>query len=68
MDKAPEGGFTVPLTAATADGTATQPADYTPVSESFSFSTGDFTPVTVGGQRRYRAARDYPGDRACGHG
>ena len=60
VDKAPEGGFTVPLTAATADGTATQPADYTPVSESFSFSTGDFTPVTVGGQQRYRAARDIP--------
>ena len=60
VDKAPESGFTVPLTAATADGTAAQPADYTPVSESFSFSTGDFTPVTVGGEQRYRAARDIP--------
>ena len=60
VDKAPESGFSVPLTAATADGTATQPADYTAVSESFSFSTGDFTPVTVGGQQRYRAARAIP--------
>ncbi len=60
VDKAPESGFTVPLTAATADGTATQPADYTPVSESFSFSPVDFTPVTVGGQQRYRAARAIP--------
>ena len=60
VDKAPESGFTVPLTAATADGTATQPADYTAVSESFSFSTGDFTPVIVGGAQRYRAARNIP--------
>ena len=61
VDKAPESGFTVPLTAATADGTATQPADYTAVTESFSFSTSDFTRVTVvGGQQRYRTARDIP--------
>ena len=60
VDKAPESGFTVALTAATADGTATQPADYTAVSESFSFSTGDFTPVGVGDQRRYRAAMSIP--------
>ena len=58
VDKAPESGFTVPLTVATADGTATQPSDYTPVSENFSFSTGDFTQVTVGGEQRYSAARD----------
>ena len=58
VDKAPETGFTVTLTAATADGTATQPVDYTSVSESFSFSTADFTAATVGGQQRYRAARD----------
>ena len=60
VDKAPESGFSVALTAASADGTATQPADYTAVSESFSFSAGDFTPVTVGGQQRYRAARAIP--------
>ena len=60
VDKAPETGFAVTLTAATADGTATQPADYTAVSESFSFSTDDFTAATVGGQPRYRAARDIP--------
>ena len=59
-DKAPESGFTVSLAATTADGTATQPADYTAVSESFSFSTGDFTPVGVGDQRRYRAAMSIP--------
>ena len=58
VDKAPESGFTVPLTVATADGTATQPSDYTPVSENFSFSTADFTQVTVGGEQRYSAARD----------
>ena len=60
VDKAPESGFTVLLTAASADGTATQPADYTPVSESFSFSAADFTAVDVGGQQRYRAARPIP--------
>ena len=60
VDKAPEGGFTVSLTVASADGTAMQPADYTSVSESFSFSAGDFTPVSVGGQQRYRAARAIP--------
>ena len=60
VDKAPESGFSVALTAATADGTAMQPADYTSVSESFSFSPGHFTPVTVGGQQRYRAARAIP--------
>ncbi len=60
VDKAPESGFTVALTAASADGTATQPADYTAVSESFSFSAADFTAVDVGGQQRYRAARPIP--------
>ena len=60
VDKAPESGFTVSLAATSADGTATQPADYTAVSESFSFSTGDFTPVGVGDQRRYRAAMSIP--------
>ena len=60
VDKAPESGFSVALTAASADGTAMQPADYTSVSESFSFNAGHFTPVTVGGQQRYRAARAIP--------
>ena len=60
VDKAPESGFTVPLTAASADDTAMQPADYTPVSQSFSFSPGDFIPVSVGGQQRYRAVRAVP--------
>ena len=59
VDKAPENGFTVSLTAATADGTATQPADYAAVSESFSFTPTDFSAVTVGGAQRYRATRAF---------
>ena len=60
VDKSPESGFTVSLSVATADGTATPPADYTAVSQTFSFSPSDFVPVTVGSQRRYRATRAVP--------
>ena len=53
----PETGFTVDLTAATADGTATQPEDYTAVSEDFSLNASDFTAVEIDGQSRYRATK-----------
>ena len=55
----PDAGFTVDLTAATADGTATQPEDYTAVSEDFSMRASDFTAVEVDGQSRYRATKGF---------
>ena len=53
-DKMPENGFTVALSAATADNTATQGSDYRPLTSSFSFGQGDFTRTDVGGQFRLR--------------
>ena len=57
-DRMPESGFTVPLSATTADGTATEGADYGRLDRSFSFGQGDFTRVEVGGQFRYQATGD----------
>ena len=58
-DKMPESGFTVPLSATTADGSATQPDDYTQVDATVSFGQSDFTHTDVGGgQFRYQATRD----------
>ena len=57
-DKMPENGFTVALSAATADNTATQGSDYRPLPSSFSFGQGDFTRTDVGGQFRFQATRD----------
>ena len=57
-DKMPENGFTVALSAATADNTATQGSDYRPLTSSFSFGQGDFTRTDVGGQFRFQATRD----------
>ena len=57
-DKMPENGFTVALSAATADNTATQGPDYRPLTSSFSFGQGDFTRTDVGGQFRFQATRD----------
>ena len=58
VDKMPESGFTVDLSATTADGTATQGSDYRSVTSNFSFSQGDFTRADVGGQFRFQATRD----------
>ena len=57
-DKMPESGFTVPLSATTADDTATQGSDYRRLTSSFSFRQSDFTRVEVGGQFRFQATRD----------
>ena len=43
----------------TADGTATQPVDYTGLSTSGSFDETNFPSVTVGGATRYRAIMDF---------
>ena len=57
-DKMPESGFTVALSATTADDTATQGSDYRRLTSSFSFGQGDFTRTDVGGQFRFQATRD----------
>ena len=57
-DKMPESGFTVPLSATTAAGTATQGSDYRRLTSNFSFDQGDFTRTDVRGQFRFRATRD----------
>ena len=58
-DRMPESGFTVPLSATTADDTATQGADYGMLTSRFSFGQSDFTRTDVGGQFRYQATRDF---------
>ena len=58
-DKAPEGGLSFDVIVTTADGSATQPADYTQLSDRATFSQRDFSPVTVNGQPRYQAAEDF---------
>ena len=57
-DRMPESGFTVPLSATTADDTATQGSDYRRLTSSFSFRQGDFTRTDMGGQFRFQATRD----------
>ena len=59
-DKMPESGFTVPLSATTADGTAAAGSDYRRLTTSFRFRQGDFTRTDVGGQSRFQATRDIP--------
>ena len=57
-DRMPESGFTVPLSATTADGSATQPDDYTQVDDTVTFDRDDFSRVTINGQFRYQATGD----------
>ena len=58
-DRMPESGFTVPLSATTADGTATQGEDYERLNRSFSFGQSDFTRTDVGGgQFLFQATKD----------
>ena len=59
-DKMPESGFTVPLSATTADGTAAAGSDYRRLTTRFRFRQGDFTRTDVGGQSRFQATRDIP--------
>ena len=58
-DKMPETGFSFDVTLATADGSATQPADYQRLSDTATFNRSDFSLVTVSGQRRYRAVKTF---------
>ena len=58
VDKMPESGYTVDLSAATADDTATQNVDYRRLTSNFSFSQNDFSRTDVGGQFRFQAVRD----------
>ncbi len=58
-DKMPESGFTFDVTVATADDSATQPADYLRLSDTATFNRSDFSLATVSGQRRYRAVKTF---------
>ena len=58
VDKMPESGYTVDLSAATADDTATQGVDYRRLTNNFSFRQNDFSRTDVGGQFRFQAVRD----------
>ena len=58
-ENAPDPGFGLDFTVVTADGTASQPADYTGLSTSGSFDETDFASVTVAGNPRYRATMDF---------
>ena len=58
VDKMPESGYTVDLSAVTADDTATQGVDYRRLTRNFSFRQNDFSRTDVGGQFRFQAVRD----------
>ena len=58
-DKMPESGFSFDVTVATANGSATQPADYQQLSDTATFNRSDFSLATVSGQRRYRAVKTF---------
>ena len=58
-DKRPETGFSFDASVTTADGSATQPADYEPLSTTVTFSRSDFSPTTINGERRYRAEKQF---------
>ena len=66
-DKRPESGFSFDVTVATADGSATQPADYLRLSDTATFSRSDFSLTTVSGQRRYRAVKTFTVSRHSRH-
>ena len=59
VDKRPESGFTFDASISTSNGSAAQPGDYTRVDVTVTFSWNDFSRVTINGQRRYRATRDF---------
>ena len=58
VDKRPEDGFTFDASISTANGTASQPGDYTQVDDTITFNRNDFSRATVNGQRRYRAVKN----------
>ena len=53
-DKIPHGSATIQVT--TANGTATAGSDYTALDSKLTFSESDFTQVTIGNDKRYRAS------------
>ena len=57
VDKRPEDGFSFDASIHTSNGSAAQPADYTQVDDTVTFSRNDFSRETVNGERRYRAAK-----------
>ena len=59
-DKMPESGFSFEVLATSSDGTATQPDDYGRLSSKATFNRGDFGQVTVDGQQRYQAIKQFP--------
>ena len=58
-DKMPESGFSFDFTASTANGSARQPADYSQLSDTVTFTRSNFSRTTVNGQSRYRAERTF---------
>ena len=59
-DKMPERGFFFDVLATSSDGTASQPDDYGRLSGRATFTRGDFSKVTVAGQQRYQAVKQFP--------
>ena len=59
-DKMPESGFSFDVIATSSDGTASQPDDYGRLSSRATFTRGDFSKVTVAGQQRYQAVKQFP--------
>ena len=57
VDKRPEDGFSFDTSISTSNGSAVQPGDYTELDYTVTFARGDFSRVTVNGDRRYRAAK-----------
>ena len=58
-DKAPESGFSLGVTIATADGTAVQNTDYSRLSTTATFRQADFSRGTLNGQARYGATKEF---------
>ena len=58
VDKMPESGFNVALSATSAGDTATEDSDYRRLNSNFTLRQSDFTRTDVGGQFRYQETRD----------
>ena len=57
VDKQPEDGFSFDARVRSSNGDAVQPADYSPVDETLTFSRNDFSRTTISGNRVYRAVK-----------
>ena len=58
VDKMPEAGFTVALTAASTDNSAAVGEDYAQLNIRLTLRQGDFSPVDINGEQRFRATQD----------